>query len=94
MSNKKYVGTTVDGYWKVICREELSKETRYAKYTLQNELNGTTIIVGNTVFSRIVKGETSVSKVLSSRIRKKHIDFGFNNQNDFKRHYKWIRESN
>lgn len=64
---EKYIGTTVDGYWKVIDRKE--NEKRYTKYTLQNELNGTTVVVGSNVFYRIAKGETSVSSVIRSRIK-------------------------
>lgn len=58
----KYIGTILEGRWKVIGK------SGYRNFELQNIYNETIITIVESVFYRILKNETTISKVISSRI--------------------------
>lgn len=59
----KYIGQVFEGRWKVIA---LHKE----KFTLENIYNERKIELFKTVFMNVVKGKTTISRVLCCRANK------------------------
>lgn len=60
MSKSKYKDKVYDGRWKVVlCKDN--------KYTLENIYNHNQIVVANDTMTRIDKGETTISNIMSYR---------------------------
>ena len=70
MANRQQLlGRIIDGYWEVYKAIKVGESRNY-NYILRNTYNGTEVQVGGTTVRSIIKGETSVSKIVSRRIKK------------------------
>jgi hypothetical protein len=58
----KYIGTILDGRWEVV--EKINQNN----FKLKNIYNEETITIGRNVFYKILKNETTVSKVIYLRM--------------------------
>lgn len=68
-NRQQLLGRVIDGYWEIVKAVKTGNSRNY-NYILRNQYNGTEVQVGGTTVRSIIKGETSVSKIVSRRIKK------------------------
>lgn len=66
------IGDVYDVWWKVISMTELDENQHY-KVTLQNTANGQEVTITEKTMRKIIKGQTSVSKSIASKINAKKV---------------------
>lgn len=72
MSKSKYIGKVYGVWWEVVECTTYKKNSRfYTKYTLANKANGQRLTVQFNTLRKIELGETTISKVMHTKIRQK-----------------------
>lgn len=74
MERNNYVGITLNHWWKVVAKHYDTKQN-HTFYTLENQANGQVIEnVRKESIELCLSGKSQVSKLLSSRMKRKNIN--------------------
>ena len=69
----KYIGRIYDGRWEVVACEHYNGTSGSYRITLRNIYNNETTTVKDSTLRKIERGETTLSKVRSHKIKTKRI---------------------